>query len=233
MAVLTGVLSHRFGWFEGVRQPLAAVGVGVMAALLYPALELVLNYFRAPRRLAEDRVHELTMSSKADRERISQLQSEVERLKETRPKVEVLPDADGGRLVLAVKNRGAAADFEAQVEMLEGSLSRRAPRTYTGCWERSGGGRSRLLWGQIDGVHLATSQPSQGLLAQELLLISYDTQANECSVHSRTIWLVGTPTQPQPWALLRVTLSSEPELADGAFVGTYIVDLHGIRLAGG
>jgi hypothetical protein len=27
-----GVLSHRFVWFEGVRQALAAVGVGVMAA---------------------------------------------------------------------------------------------------------------------------------------------------------------------------------------------------------
>jgi uncharacterized small protein (DUF1192 family) len=230
ITALLAVVGLRAYGETGLVAAVIAIGAGVVAVGVWPALEFIWNFLRAPRRLAEDRIDELMRSGEADQARIAQLQSELERLEEGRPKVEVSTDADGGRFLLVVRNRGAAAEFETQVEILEGSVSRRAPPVYAGCWDRSRSGSARILSGQVDRVHLATSQPAKGLLAQELLLILYDQQATECCAHSTTIWLVGsTPPQPQPWALLRVTLSSEPELADGPFVGTYMVDLHGIR----
>lgn len=160
--------------------------------------------------------------------RMIELQQAIQEIRDAMPSVEVRPMRNDD-YCLEVTNIGNTGTFEAQVQILEGEdFVRGLPQTYSAYWDRTKKDKSQILKGHKDKLVIATLEiPSDGRMSMNLCFYYYSSEYFQASYdeairyrHSNS-WIVGSNQVVRPEFILRVTISSEPSLKEGAFTHNY------------
>lgn len=144
------------------------------------------------------------------------------------PSAEVRIIDDPSGYYLEVFNGGNVGLFKAQLEILD-SLDFIDPqyKQVAGHW-LIGGRESKIMKGHKDRIKIATLEtpPNIWSASYRLYCNMGEKEAiwkNSCS------WEPGSNKYAPAWFIIKVTISSEPELKGGFFVRTYKLDEHGLK----
>jgi len=144
------------------------------------------------------------------------------------PAIEVTPKIDYHDIYLDVHNIGEYAEFEAQVELLDGrSFAYALPQIYSAYWDKTKRDKTKIMKGQRDRLKIANLELPTRVLSESFRLHYYETSYFEGvpvegirSVDS-TSWIPGSDQVAKPRFKLKVTISSNPSLKDGVFSRVY------------
>jgi len=166
------------------------------------------------------------------RVRIDEKQKELDIIKNERPKIEVTVRKQYDDFDVEVLNKGEDAEFEAQIEVFDGKgfvLS--LPQNYSAYWEKTKNDKIELKKGQKGHLKIASLQISRPISTpipmMNFSLHYYEITHFENSTFpiiacaQSTTWIPGDTQTVKPCISLRVTISSSPSMADGAFVRSY------------
>ena len=168
--------------------------------------------------------------------RQDELQSELDRIKNERPKIETTVRTQHSNFDIEVLNNGEDAEFEAQIQVLEGKpfvLS--LPLNYVTYWENTKNNKTDLKKGQNDWLKIATLQietPASRLV--NFRLHYYEITHFEGSAFPKVVyanstsWILGNNQVIRPCIILKVTISSRPSMIGGAFIRTYKLSDNGL-----
>lgn len=141
-------------------------------------------------------------------------------------KINVTPMKDGDDLLLKVQNQGEAGLFRAQVEFVRDSSPISGKGIYLAKWGGSGKPESKILKGQSDRIKLAHLHIKTGPIPMLNYGFSFFING-ETKEFKSTSWIPGKPQTLEPEIFLQVTISSEPSMIDGPFVGEYKLEIDG------
>ena len=163
-------------------------------------------------------------------------QNELNKIKDECPKIETTVRKQHNDFDIEVLNKGEAAEFEAQVEILCGKgfiLS--LPPNYSTFWRKTINDKTELKKGQRDWLRIASldlgSTPTPLMRWQ---LHYYKVAYFEASIIPSsnfvysTAWIPGNTQTVKPCITLRITISSKPSMTDGALVRTYNLSDRGL-----
>ncbi len=166
---------------------------------------------------------------------IYDLHAKIKTYEDAKPSIIVLPLEMDERYFVEVTNIGESAEFEAQVDIVEGydKSSFISPR-YTALWRSSSDKTTKLKKGQKDQILIADidvlSLHPRPALAYRLYHYSPDADMNVDYMHSRS-WDPEREHTINPHFLLRLNISSEPSMKEGTFSKTYLLDSKGLSEA--
>lgn len=150
------------------------------------------------------------------------------------PIIEVTPKMDYHDIYLDVHNIGEYAEFEAQVELLDGkNYALALPQIYSAYWDRTKRDKTKIMKGHKDRLKVANLEIAPRGLLMSFRLHYYETSYFEGvplerikSVNS-TSWIPGSDQVSKPCFTLKVTISSNPSLKDGVFSRAYELSSEG------
>jgi hypothetical protein len=162
------------------------------------------------------------------RQERDQIKIQLESIRNAQPLIEVTPEMDNRDIYyLNVHNVGEYAEFEAQIEVLEGkSFALGLPEIYSAYWDRTKRDKTEIMKGQKDKLNIATLQMQTRVLSACFRFHYYGTSYFGESlegIHSvdSTSWIPGSDQVLKPAFKLKVTISAKPSLKDGAFSRVY------------
>lgn len=164
---------------------------------------------------------------------------QLESIRNAQPLIEVTPKKDNHDIYyLDVHNVGEYAEFEAQVELLEGkSFAFGLPDIYPAYWDRTKRDKTQIMKGHRDRLNIATLEMHIRVLSACFRFHYYETSYFEGSPLERigsvnsTSWIPGIVQVLKPCFKLKVTISSNPSLRDGAFSKVYELSPEGFSEA--
>lgn len=166
--------------------------------------------------------------------RRDELKSELDSIKNERPKIETIVRTQQSNFDIEVLNNGEDAEFEAQIEVLDGrNFVLSLPLNYVTYWENTKNNKTELKKGQKDWLKIATLQTEPPALIN-LRLHYYEITHFEGSTFPRvayansTSWVLGNNQVVRPCIMLKVTISSSPSMIGGAFTRTYKLSDNGL-----
>jgi len=150
------------------------------------------------------------------------------------PRIEVYPEKEGQDILLQVRNSGRAAEFEAEIEILDTErVTGVVPKTYTPGWGNTDRRTTRIKKGGSDTVRVATIErhsvadaPAAGRLSLEWLVEpSGNAGSLDCDLGSA---FVG-PKGVRDGCRVKVIITADPCPIDGPFVQTYMLTFDGLQ----
>lgn len=158
-----------------------------------------------------------------------EIRTELVSIRDAQPLIEVTPEIDNRDIYyLDVHNVGEYAEFEAQVEVLEGkSYAFALPTTYSAYWDRTQRDKTQIMKGHRDKLKIANLELQTGVLTASFRLHYYETRYFERALIEgiefavSTSWIPGSDKVVKPCFKLKVTISSNPSMKDGAFSRVY------------
>ena len=166
---------------------------------------------------------------------IYDLHAKINTYEDAKPSIKVQPIKMDEKYYIEVANIGESAEFEAQVDIVDGydKSSFISPR-YTAWWRSSSGKTTKLKKGQKDQILIAyidvLSLHPRPALAYCLYYYSPDADMSVDCMHSRS-WDPEHEHTINPHFLLRLNISSDPSLKGGTFSKTYLLDSKGLSEA--
>ncbi len=163
---------------------------------------------------------------------IHSLNEDIKKLGSQKPSITVNPQTYFDNYYLTVNNNGEKATFTAEISLLYSSTGaithdiNGVAVNYTALWSKTNTNSTEIMKGQHDNIKIASVEITK--VSTRLALWAYDV-ANKSSYMVRSAsW---TPTiknviVPEFW--LKVIISSDPSLKDGAFTQNYVVNLSNI-----
>jgi len=163
------------------------------------------------------------------RGKILEAQAEIGTLRESRPKLVVVPRNTENAFCLEVTNLGEQGELEAQIaiqEIRSGSLNSVVrPNPYIGYWEIAASDRCSLKEGHRDRLLIGKTDLNYPL--GSLQMFFFDRINRVLSSHGTTSWVWGSgevdAQVPRPILAIRVMISASPRMPDGPFVRDYLV----------
>jgi hypothetical protein len=163
------------------------------------------------------------------RGKILEAQAEIGTLRESRPKLVVVPRNTKNAFWLEVTNLGEQGELEAQIaiqEIRSGSMNSVVrPNPYIGYWEMAASDRCSLKEGHRD--QLLIGKTDLNYPFGSLQMFFFDRINRVLSSHGTTSWVWGSgevdAQVPRPILAIRVTISASPRMPDGPFVRDYLV----------
>jgi hypothetical protein len=157
-----------------------------------------------------------------------EIRTELDDIRNAQPLIEVTPKKDNRDIYLDVYNVGEYAEFEAQVEVLEGkSYAHGLLDMYSAYWDRTKRDKTKIMKGHRDRLNIATLEMNTRVLSACFRLHYYETRYFEHSPvegimsFNSTSWIPGSDQVVKPCFKLKVTISSNPSMKDGAFSRVY------------
>ncbi len=165
----------------------------------------------------------------------------INTLEETKPSISVVPEKDDIDFYLTVQNTGEYAEFEAQVEVLEGQkFMVGLPQRYSVCWEMTKQLETQLKRGQVDSLRIAGLERSDEGKSMALrfycstVIYPYDVDGGSQGIQravgsvNSASWELGSVLISKPCFTLRITITSNPSMKEGVFSRTYQLDDRGL-----
>jgi hypothetical protein len=168
--------------------------------------------------------------------RQDELQSELDSIKNERPKIETTIRTQQSNFDIEVLNNGENAEFEAQIQVLEGqNFVLSLPLNYIAYWENTKNDKTQLRKGERDWLKIATLQiQTTPYPIANLQLHYYQVASFRCSSSpmiteaNSTSWFLGNHQVVRPCIMLKVIISSNPSMIGGALIRIYKLSDNGL-----
>jgi hypothetical protein len=158
-----------------------------------------------------------------------QLEQQVEALEDARPAATVQIDADRNDRFLLVRNVGALGRFRAEIKILarqDWLMGAHTGKVYTGHWERSPRPDPEILPLLHDRLYVAGISHLGG--GAQSLALYYHADDNSLGKFTQDWFSASDPPIPKPVLRLGVTISSDPPMRGGPFVGEFMLSPEGL-----
>ena len=167
-------------------------------------------------------------------------QSKIAKLIDNRPTIQVDPMKERNMCYLMVHNNGAEASFKVQIELTSDDPTVHRMPHYNGFWKYGNGPEAIINRGHDDFIKIAELYSSNppGTISQHLKIFFhqpgyFDAGYITTSSHFLGGTITNTEGNTRPLEKheynLNVTISSSPELREGIFKETYILDVDGFK----
>jgi hypothetical protein len=164
---------------------------------------------------------------------------ELNAIKNQRPEIDTAISKQNNDFDIEVLNKGEDAEFEAQVEIVNGGdFVRSLPRNYSAYWVKTKKDKTEIKKGHKDSLKIASlSMGYTPIHSMTFQLHYYEITYFENSVFPRivaadsTSWIPGNTQVVKPCISLKITISSKPSMISGAFTRTYTLSDEGLSEA--
>lgn len=166
--------------------------------------------------------------------KLDELQSELDGIKNTRPKIETKIRRQYNDFDIEVLNIGEYAEFETQIEVLEGnSFVLSLPSNYAGYWENTKNNKTELSKGKKDWLKIASLRIGSSSMVNYRLhyykiASDFGSPSPMVTYTESTSWILGNNQVIRPCIMLKVTISSSPSMIGGAFIRIYKLSDNGL-----
>jgi hypothetical protein len=165
-----------------------------------------------------------------------ELLKEINNIRNERPQIEAAIRQSNNEYKLEILNIGEAAEFEAQIKILNGIgfINGCMLPDYTASWETTLSNKSELKKGQRDWLRIATLQIS-GVnpfmnyhLHYQTTLRFENSPMPFTGIYQTTTWIPGNSTTVAPNIVLQITIISKPTMVNGPYIRKYQLSNNGL-----